>query len=252
MTAVAEIIGGGCAVWALPHTRQCAEAAQARLRETLPDLLPGPIDTYLAVTAELAVNAWLHGLGGKELDDRYAPAAGRSEIAIYRRGHGQAAELVVTIFDPKPDLAAVPDVGKRGLDRVHELSAGRHGVHRTRSRMGARPVSGKVAWFAVPLPPTSPAARPPQVSADPAQAVQALRSRLEKRGLGLMYVGDIPGQSVLSLRHLTVWCRAQTFEWGTPDNMVRHPFFDLTEAVEQVVRINEDQEYAMLSSPAGA
>jgi hypothetical protein len=246
ITSSAEVLGGGCAVWALPHTRECAETARARLRDTLSELLPEHLDDCLEMAGELATNAWLHGLGGKDLDDRYAPAAGRSELAVYRRGQAPGAELVVTVFDPKPDVDAI--VPGSGLDRVGGLANGRHGFYRTRSRLGAHAVPGKAAWFAVPLPPSSLIAQPPQVSLSPAQAVQALRSRLEARGLGLMYHNDIGGQSVLSLRHLTVWCRAQTFEWGAPDNAIRHPFFDLTEAVEQVVRINEDHEYALLGT----
>lgn len=242
VTGSADVLGGGCAVWALPHTRHCAETARARLRDTLTELVPERLDDCLAMASELTTNAWLHGLGGKELDDRYAPPAGRSEIAVYRRGEGANAELVVTVFDPRPDVDTIAPG-----DQVLRLADGRHGFRRTRSRLGAYPVPGRAAWFAVPLSPGSPAARPPWVSLTPAQAVQALRARLEARGLGLMYSGDLGGQSVLSLRHLTVWCRAQTFEWG---GAVRYPFFDLTEAVEQVIRINEDHEYALLGTPA--
>jgi hypothetical protein len=238
ITGSAEVLGGGCAVWALPHSRRCAETARARLRDTLAELVPERLDDCLTMASELATNAWLHGLGGKDLDDRYAPAAGRSEVAVYRRGQGAGAELVVTVFDPKPDVDTIAPE-----DHLLRLVNGRHGFRRTRSRLGAYPVPGKAAWFAVPLSPASPAAPPPPVSLTPAQAVQALRARLEARGIGLMYSGDMGGQSVLSLRHLTVWCRAQTFEWG---GVARHPFFDLTEAVEQVIRINEDHEYALL------
>ncbi|MCO6006449.1 hypothetical protein NE236_15800 [Actinoallomurus purpureus] len=62
-----------------------------------------------------------------------------------------------------------------------------------------------------------------------------------------MYHNDLHGQSVLSLRHLTVWCRDEGFTWtdGSAE-AAQVPYFDLVDAVEEILRINEDREYAAL------
>ncbi len=299
-TPPAMIITGGCPVWPLPHTRACAETARSIVRTALAGLVPDRLDDCLVMASELATNAWLHGLGGRELDDRQAPVAGRSELAIYRRGPVDGAELVVTVFDPRCDLGAVtgsvpanplaglPDKpqkeslppalldqllrdlpdnplpespsaaidelppqwwsGRRGLDTVRELSDGRYGFYRTRSRLGRYPVSGKAAWFAVPIPPTSLAASPPAIHLSPADAVRKLRAELIGRGLGGMYHNDLHGHSVLSLRHLTIWCRNGSFTWANGDQAIRVPYFDLIDAVEQIIRINEDHAHTTLGT----
>lgn len=299
MTSSADIITGRCAVWALPHTSACAEAAREIVRAALKTLLlPSQLTDCVVVVSELATNAFLHGLAGRSREDRYAPDAGRSEVAIYRRGPENAAELVITVFDPRPDLNAVvktrpnplaglpdkdlheslsaevldellrelPDAplpesaspeavyslplqhwsGQRGLDTVRMLAGGRHGFYRTTSRLGARPVSGKVAWVAIPLAAGSLAARPPQTAYRPAEAVKVLRAELGARGIDHMIQNDLPDRSVLSLRHSTVWCDARAYSWHGGAGNVRHPHADLVEAVEQLIRINEDREYSPL------
>jgi hypothetical protein len=186
---------------------------------------------------------------------------------------------VCTVFDPRPNVDAIPEqtpnilaelpdkpcdealppeildgllrqleTGGRGLDVVRALSNGRTGFYRTKSRLEERPVSGKAAWFALPIPAQSPAAWPPTISHTPAQAVKELRSLLDGRGIGRMYHNDLPGHSVLSAPHLTIWCRDRFFMWRARDAAVRYPFSDLIEAAEQVVRISEDREYARLGS----
>lgn len=273
----AEIISGGAVVAALPHSRACADVARSFVREMLKGLLPERLGDALVMASELAANAFIHGLGAREIDDHQAPSAARSELAIYRRGAGTGAELVCTVFDPRPNVDAIPErtpcvlsdlpdkrcdetlppellddlleqleTGNRGLDVVRALSHGRTGFYRTRSRLGNRSVSGKAAWFALPIPAQSPAAWPPADSLSPAQAVKELRSQLDGRGIGRIYDNDLPGQSVLSAPHVTVWCRGQYFMWRTDDVAVRHPFSDVVEVAEQVVRISEDREYARL------
>jgi hypothetical protein len=273
----AEIMSGGAVVAALPRTRACADVARSFVREVLKGLLPERLGDALVMTSELAANAFIHGLGAREADDRQEPSATRSEVAIYRRGAGADAELVCTVFDPRPNVDAIPEsapcilsgipdkrsdetlppdilddllqqleTGKRGLDVVRTLSNGRTGFYRTRSRLGVRPVSGKAAWFALPIPAQSPAAWPPANSLSPAQAVKELRSQLDCRGIGRMYHSDLPGQSVLSAPHVTIWCRGRHFMWRADDVAVRYAFTDLIEAAEQVVRISEDREYARL------
>jgi anti-sigma regulatory factor (Ser/Thr protein kinase) len=297
MTSSADIISGRCAVWALPHTAACAAAARTKLREVLQVLLrPSQLDDCVTMVSELATNAFLYGLAGRKLDSRHAPDAGRSELAVYRRGHESNAELVVTVYDPRPDLDSVaeqtknplaelpdkslderlpahiidhllsqlpdeplpesPEVaqhlhpklwsGRRGLDTVRELSKNNCGFYRTRSRLGARPVSGKVAWFAVELCLDSLAARPPQAIYSPAEATQALCSQLQARGMTHLIQNDLHDRSVLSLRHSTVWIDTTGYTWRTGAEGVRHPHADLVEVVEQLVRINEDREYSPL------
>jgi hypothetical protein len=130
MTSAADILAGRCAAWVLPHTAECAKAARARLKDVLLALgLATRVTDSVTMVSELATNAWLHGLRGLSLDDRHAPAAGRSELAVYRRGPENAAELVVTVFDPRPGLAwiseqaANPLAGPVGERRDERLSA---------------------------------------------------------------------------------------------------------------------------------
>jgi hypothetical protein len=289
----AEIISGGAVVVGLPRTRECADVARTVVGDLLRGLLPGRLGDGVVMASELAANAFIHGLKAKGPKDvtepedtgeygehRQAPAAGWSELTLYRRGAGPRAELVCTVFDPRPDVDAIPErtpcvlaglpdkpsgatlpgdvlddlleqleTGKRGLDVVRMLSEGRTGFYRTKSRLGSRPISGKAAWFALPIPADSPAARPPTPYFSPAQAVKELRSRLDDRGIGRMYHNDLPGQSVLSAPHLTVWCHGTSFMWRTSDGVVRHPFSDLVEAAEQVISVSEDREYARLGGP---
>lgn len=273
MTDSATILQGGCAVWPLPHTPMCATVARSIITRTLPRLITDPdrLDDWLVMTSELATNAWLHGLGGRELDDRYAPASGRSELAIYRRGAGDNAEVVVTIFDPDPNLDAIPaqasssltDVseiakpdilsvdsledllpGRRGLDLVHALSGGRCGFYRTRSRMGAAPVSGKAVWFAIAAGGSS-VARPPAIEVSPAQTVRLIETHLDSRDVGRAYHSDLRGESVLSLPSVTVWCRDQKVRWRDGGREVCLPVYDLVEAVERIVELSEDATHGV-------
>lgn len=129
MTGSAEILAGRCAAWVLPHTAECAKTARVRLKDVLVALgLSAQVSDGVTMVSELATNAWLHGLRGVSLDDPHAPAAGRSELAVYRRGPEHAAELVVTVFDPRPSLAwiserpANPLAGPAGERRDGRLS----------------------------------------------------------------------------------------------------------------------------------
>ena len=94
---------------------------------------------------------------------------------------------------------------------------------------------------------TSLAASPPAIHLSPADAVRKLRDELTGRGLSGMYHNDLHGQSVLSLRHLTIWCRNGSFMWANSNHAVQVSYFDLIDAVEQIIRINEDHEHAALA-----
>jgi hypothetical protein len=298
MNGAAEIITGRCAVWPLPHTPECARTARSKVRAAVAELLPERLDDCLEMVSELATNAWVHGLGGDVLPGDEAPAAGRSELAIYRRGPEHRAELVVTVFDPSPDLDDIPDPapnvlaakpdkplnespppevqdallallpdkppeeplvavadlppqrwsGQRGLETVRGLSDGRCGFRRTRSRLGAWRVPGKTAWFSVPIPAGSLAARPPAISLSPAEAVRMLESELAARGLDGMICSDGADRSLLSLSDVTVWCGDQCFSWRSGDQAVQLPISDFVETVEQVIALIEDRRHFFAGS----
>ncbi len=269
MTSSADIITGRRPVWALPLSDRCAKTARSILGETLKTLLPDRLDDGLVMVSEIATNAWQHGLGGVE--DERAPT-GRFELAIHRRGAGAYAQLVVAVFDPRPDrraistpasaaLARLPEtplgespapevidcllmdlrIRQRGLDIVHDLSRGRWGVYRTRSQRG---VPGKAVWFALPLHAMSPAYRPPAVDRTPAETVCELRERLAHRGARHMIGNDLDGGSVLSIsRDLTIWCRGHIITWHAGGRTFEYPDADLAEAVERMVEMGEDLEH---------
>jgi hypothetical protein len=107
-------------------------------------------------------------------------------------------------------------------------------------------VSGKVAWFAVPLAPGSPAASPPQIVYSPAEAAKKLGSQLDARGITQIIQNDLPGRSLLSVPHSMVWTDANAYTWRNGAQVMQHPHADLNEAVEQLVRIHQDSEYCQL------
>lgn len=280
MSSSEEITTGGCPVWLLPRTAECAASARYITRMALVGLLPKRIiDNCGLMISELATNAWKHGLRAEKLRCRHGPLVS-SELAIYRRGPASNAEIVITVFDPDPNIEAIPEPApdvlaampdtppneppprnvvdavlaqlpatlddpsmKRGLDTVRACSGGWCGFYRTRSRFGAFP--GKAAWFAVSAT-ESEAAQPPTVSMSPAQAVRALKAQVGARGLAHAYCSDERGEPVLFLRHLTVRCRDQTFRWGTGNQARRIPCYDLVEATEQIVTTSQDAEHVGL------
>ncbi|MFI0480665.1 ATP-binding protein [Actinomadura sp. 9N215] len=161
-------------VWALPGGAGCAGHARRVLRDALASLgvsRDAIADAQLMVS-ELATNAhqhagehgphelWLYigetdahdGLTGDGLtgDDTAGDGAEGDDVG----GGGVIGEVRCAVFDALPD-AALPgyswtsgDCG-RGLSIVRELSGGRWGMRRTRSRLGPS-VRGKAVWFAVP------------------------------------------------------------------------------------------------------
>lgn len=135
-------------VWALPGGPGCARHARRVLRDALAALGVPPdtsADAQLMVS-ELATNAHQH-----------AGEHGPHELWLYRGGEtgdGAPGEMRCAVFDAFAD-AALPgyswtsgDCG-RGLSIVRDLSGGRWGMRRTRSRLGP-PVRGKAVWFALP------------------------------------------------------------------------------------------------------
>ncbi|MGH3239092.1 MAG: ATP-binding protein [Spirillospora sp.] len=157
-------------VWALPGGPGCAGHARRVLRDALATLgvsRDAIADAQLMVS-ELATNAhqhagehgphelWLY-LGEPEPSGDGASADGADGtqgLEGLEGVEGAGGEVRCAVFDALPD-AALPgyswtsgDCG-RGLSIVRELSGGRWGMRRTRSRLGPA-VRGKAVWFAVP------------------------------------------------------------------------------------------------------
>jgi hypothetical protein len=195
------------------------------------------------------------------LVDRLAPvqgseAEGKAKAGAAEDGPGSKVEIdaLLSVFPDVPlpvsreaaqHLALERWSGQRGLELVRDLSGGRCGFRRTTSRGGERPLPGKVAWIAVPLGSDSPASRPPQTSFRPPDAAHALWSQLDARGMPSMFRSDLCDQSVLSLRHTTVWVDSIGFRWNSEleSDPVRYPHHDLVEVVERLIEIHEDEEY---------
>jgi hypothetical protein len=254
----------------LPADATCASAARAHVRRILADLrLPAElIDDASVAVSELATNAWRHALDGGALPGRAGACAVPPELWVYRRGTAPGAELVCGVFDarrdawpqPRPNplqllrddeaeladslLDAVLENGTgtgHGLSIVAALSAAA-GCHRTRSRFGDQPVPGKVAWFTMNIPDSSPAAQPPPASLTPAQAARKLKALLTARGIaGLSHHHATPAQSAVSIHAgLTVRCRDETFQWAAGGDVERRAYSDLADVLEDIIRLHED------------
>ncbi|TDB76122.1 ATP-binding protein [Actinomadura sp. KC216] len=150
-------------VWALPGGAGCAGHARRVLGDALAslDVPRDAIADAQLMVSELATNAhqhagehgphelWLY-LGEIETGDDDPDGEGGEGAPM----DGAGGEVRCAVFDAFPD-AALPgyswtsgDCG-RGLSIVRELSGGRWGMRRTRSRLGPS-VRGKAVWFAVP------------------------------------------------------------------------------------------------------
>lgn len=143
-------------VWALPGGPGCAGHARRVLRDALARLgvPPAAISDAQLMVSELATNAHQHA--GDHGPHELWLYLGGADAADAEPGEAAAgsAEVRCAIFDAFAE-AALPgyswtsgDCG-RGLSIVRELSCGRWGTRRTRSRLGPS-VRGKAVWFAVP------------------------------------------------------------------------------------------------------
>jgi hypothetical protein len=224
-----------------------------------------------------------------------APASARApqaELWLYLRGVGTGRELVCKVFDcyrgwrdgtppamsapavsgPRADAVSISGSG-RGLQIVHELSAGCWGHHPTRARLDGWGLRGKAVWFAVPAPlaharlvdvtglraytfsaDVTAARATDRLSAR--QAARELEAMLDERGFGSGLVrDDQPSRdlSILSVRRgLTVWCQAGIVSLTTPwGSSQQWNYADLVEAAEQTVRRYEelDLEQDLVSAP---
>jgi hypothetical protein len=262
---------GGAApgfAWRLPDDPGCARSARAYVRQALAGLrLPKKLieDAELAVS-ELAANAWQHALDSKPLLEGTGPCAALPELWLYRRGTPLDAELVCGIFDTRRDawpqprqnlLRLLPDDSELADPQLDAILAGNpgngHGLgiiqaisratgcHRTRSRLNGLPVPGKVTWFTMKIPASSPAACPPPAELTPVQAAHTLSALLSARGIpGISHHHGTRTQSVVSIAvGLTVRCRDGIFQW-LAGGVEQRAFFDLADTVEDIIRLHEN------------
>jgi hypothetical protein len=238
-----------CGAWALPGDPTCAGVARRLFRQVVTGLglEPEAIDDGVTMVSELAANT-LH------VQQRRSASA-NPELWMYLRGAGPSAELVCKVFDTLPGWARDNVPGRtiarapadamsgRGLEVVHELSAGRWGHHPSRARLAGGAVRGKAVWFELPAP-AADGAGGAAGRRDPATAGEAM-TELEKdlgtRGFaGKLVRADDPGadMAVLSIANgLTLWCRAGTAWLRAPGAAVRQwGYCDLVEIAEQAVQ----------------
>jgi hypothetical protein len=239
-----------CGAWVLPGDPTCAGAARRLFRRVAGELAldQESVDDGVTMVSELAANT-LHA-GQRQL---VSPA--NPELWLYLRGLGQRSELVCKVFDTLPgwvrgnvpgrSLGRAPAdaVSGRGLEVVHELSAGRWGHHLTRSRQSGSGTRGKAVWFALPVP--AAASRiggiRPSTAAD---AMTTLEHDLSTRGFnGRLVRADDPAadMAVLSIASgLTVWCRSAAAWLRAPGVAAqRWGYSDLVELGEQAVQAHE-------------
>jgi hypothetical protein len=242
-----------CGAWALPGDPTCAGAARRlfRLVASGLSLEAGAVDDGVTMVSELAANT-LHA-------QRRHPVPARPELWLYLRGTGPKAELVGKVFDALPGwlhgnvpgrtVARAPAdaMSGRGLEVVHEMSAGRWGHHLSRSRLSGTGLRGKAVWFALPAPVAGRDAGRAAGRGSPATAGEAmteLENDLGARGFGDKLVrADDPGadMAVLSIASgLTVWCRSGAAWLRAPATPVQQwSYDDLVEVGEQAVRAYE-------------
>jgi hypothetical protein len=239
-----------CGAWALPGDPTCAGVARRLFRQVATGLgiEPEAIDDGVTMVSELAANT-LHVRQRRS-------AAANPELWMYLRGTGPRAELVCKVFDTLPGWvhgnvpgrtvtrAPADAMSGRGLEVVHELSAGRWGHHLSRTRLAVTAVRGKAVWFVLTAPAADRDAGRTAGGRDPATAGEAM-TELEKdlgtRGFaGKLVRADDPGadMAVLSIASgLTLWCRSGTAWLRAPGAAVRQwSYCDLVEVAEQAVQ----------------
>jgi hypothetical protein len=242
-----------CAAWALPGDPTCAGVARRVFRLVASGLAlePEVIDDGVAMVSELAANT-LHA-------QQRRPGTVSSELWLYLRGNGARAELVCKVFDTLPGwvrgnvpgrtVARAPAeaMSGRGLEVVHELSAGRWGHHLSRARLVGNGLRGKAVWFGLPAPAAARDTGRAAGRGSPTNASEAmteLEKDLSTRGFaGQMVRADDPAADLAAFSiasGLTVWCRSGA-AWlrvpGTPVQQWR--YYDLVEVAEQAVQADE-------------
>lgn len=241
-----------CGAWVLPGDPTCAGVARRLFRRVASELALGPeaVDDGVTMVSELAANT-LHA--GQRQAFPVNP-----ELWLYLRGTGNSLELVCKVFDTFPGWvrgivpgrtacrAPADAMSGRGLEVVHELSAGRWGHHLTRSRLSGTGIRGKAVWFGLPVPvvPVPVAAAGRRYPASAKDAMTELEKDLSTRGFaGRLVRADDPAadMAVLSIAGgLTVWCRSSAAWLRAPGVAAQQwHYYDLVEVGEQAVQAHE-------------
>jgi len=245
-----------CGAWVLPGDPTCAGVARRLFQRVASELAldRDTIDDGVTMVSELAANT-LHASQRQALPVN-------PELWLYLRGTGQRVELVCKVFDTLPTWvrgnvpgrtitrAPIDAMSGRGLEVVHELSAGRWGHHLTRSRLSGTGMRGKAVWFALQAPtaermagnPAGTSAGVPHVTAR--DAMTELEKDLSARGFGgrLVRADDhAADMAVLSIASgLTVWCRSAAAWLRLPGVAAQQwSYWDLVELEEQAVQAYE-------------
>src|SRR5580693_5418451 len=249
-----------CGAWVLPGDPTCAGIARRLFRGVASELsLDGEaVDDGVTMVSELAANT-LHA-------SQRQPLPVNPELWLYLRGTGARVELVCKVFDTLPgwvrgnvpgrtvSRAPADAMSGRGLEVVHELSAGRWGHHLSRARLAGTALRGKAVWFALPAPVADRDADSGRDSgrdagraagrgapATAGEAMTEVEKDLGTRGFaGKLVRADDPGadMAVLSIASgLTLWCRSGTAWLRAPGAAVQQwSYCDLVEVAEQAVQ----------------
>jgi anti-sigma regulatory factor (Ser/Thr protein kinase) len=247
---------GGFPAWPLPLDATGAGIARSLARTVFGVLgMPAQLtyDTTLAIS-ELATNAYVHAYGGGRSAGTHA---GSPEMWVYVRW-GKRPEVVLKIFDSGPwrgpfaDGSALrpPPTAEsgRGLEVAHALTAvhgGQWGMHRTWSRLGARPVAGKAVFITVPLPSTCLAGMTPS-HGSAREVAERLRRMFEIRGMTRVQRTDGHGMAVICVRAgVHIWVREDGISYRIPGGGgVDLGLCDVVEVAEQIVRHCADLDAA--------
>jgi hypothetical protein len=230
-----DLATGGLYAWRLPDDATGPGLARTMLQQVMARIgLDRQVigDGRLAVS-EVVTNALRHG---RPSPGRRPPVA--SELWVWARTV-PSPQLIVSVFDcarsilPRPTGSGVLDETGRGLDLISAVTA-EWGSAPTRSRLAETPTSGKVVWFALPLPAAWPGRR---FSVHPGAAAQCLLLSLMRRGFSGTRSTDDHGTSVVMLPGLNVWVHSEHFCWTIgPRRYARRPLIDVQETAEHLVR----------------
>lgn len=249
MREIKEMLEGGFPVWALPSDARGASVARGIVKQSCAAIGIDEDVAYDAAVAisELASNVYVHARGGP------VPP----EIWAYLRWD-ERPELVLKVFDSAPWRGVQPNgerpeptaTGGRGFEVVQALTAehgGTWGIHRTVSRLTARPVLGKAVYLTVPH----------QVEAPPSNALETavrLHDLLEERRLGRLQASYGYEMAVICVRPgVHVWVRGTSIACHLSGlGTTRVPLSDFVEITERIVRHCVEAESAPSATAASA
>jgi anti-sigma regulatory factor (Ser/Thr protein kinase) len=246
-----DIRTGGCLVCPLPTDATAPSVARSQLKAALAQVRLNEelVYDFGVMATEAVTNGLQHALGGRErLERSIMDIPYPLEMWVYHRLRPEP-QIVLKIFDPlnewtptQPGTDPADQLAEhgRGINILSQLSSA-WGWHRTRSRLGPRPVPGKAVWCCIPV---TALCEPPQHPQLPIhQAAEALRALLAARGIDRIICNHDHNRSLVSLPSgLTIWSeRPGVFRWKDPDGDTHlQTTADLTDVTETVVRLHED------------